>query len=408
MTWLTHHWYGFLLVQLKGFSPERFLNLCSANEIEIWNLRQEKDGCQFYMTVRGFKKVRPFARKSKVRLGIIKKFGLPFFLYRNRKRKLFFAGFCCFFLVLFLMSGFIWDIEFNGNRRYTYDTLIEFFETQNIRYGMKKSEIDCEALESAIRSEFTEITWVSARVSGTRLLVQIKENEVLSKVPEKDVTPCDLVASKSGVITRMIVRNGTPMVKIGDTVEQGQVLVSGIIPVTNDAEEVVINHYIHADADIYARTEWSYQKSFPLLHQVLSETGKKRTGCYIKVFDYSMLMILPKKAGTSWKILMEEQQLKLFQNFYLPVYLGKITGKEYITYERFYTEDEAKQLAETMHQNFLEKLIEKGVQILENNVKILRNESDCQIEGHIITEEKIGQIQSITEPEETRESDERN
>lgn len=407
MTWLQHKICGILLVKLTGFSPERFLNLCSANEIEIWGVRYTDQGYQFYITVKGFRKVKPFVHKSKVRLRILKKFGLPFFLYRNRKRKLFFTGFASFFILLYTLSLFVWDIEFDGNHMYTYDTLLKFFESQDIQYGMMKRNVDCDAIEEALRSQFSEITWVSARVSGTRLLVMIKENEVLSVIPQKDNYPCDLVADKAGIIKSIIVRQGIPQVAVGDQVEKGQILVSGVLPVTDDSETVVNTHYVHSDADIYAQTEYEYRKTLPPLHEVAVETGKMRKGYYLKLLDYSMMLISKRPKDTHWKLVMEQKQLKLFQNFYLPVYLGKITGKEYITYERDYTEDEKNELAETMHEDYKKKLIQKGVQILENNVKILDSDLKCQIAGHITAIEEIGKIQNIDEPEETIKPDER-
>lgn len=413
ITWLSHYLYGCLLIRLNGFSPERFLNLCSANDIEIWNLRYQKEGYEFYMTVKGYRQVKPFVRKSKVRLRIQKKFGLPFFLYRNRRRKLYFAGLVSFFVLLYTLSLFIWDISFEGNTMYTYDTLLKFLESQNIHYGMIKSGVGCEDIEAAIRNEFSEITWVSARVSGTRLLIKVKENEVLSSIPERDQTPCDIVAARPGTITRMVVRQGIPQVAIGDQVEAGQVLVKGVIPITNDAEEEVNRHYVHADADIYARTSYDYRESFPLLREVKADTGRTRKGCYIKVLNYSFLIILPKKEGTTWNMVMEESQLRLFSNFYLPFYLGKITGNEYVTYERFYTEDEKNKAAEVIRQKFSKNLLEKGVQIIENNVKIYDNEPNCIVEGHLDTEEAIGSSQPITaelpetKTEETIDLDER-
>ena len=134
---------------------------------------------------------------------------------------------------------------------------------------------------------------------------------------------------------------------------------------------------------------------------------------YVKAFESSFLLMRPRPEGTSWKRTMEEEQLHLFQNFYLPIYIGKITGKEYISYERPYTEEEKKELADKMNQEFEKKLLEKGVQILENHVKILDNESLCQIAMDFITDEPVGRqegikMQTTEEPEETNHSDERN
>ncbi|MBS5958907.1 MAG: sporulation protein YqfD [Clostridiales bacterium] len=411
--WLSRRFFGYLFIEMSGFSPERFLNMCTVHEIELWQVVNTGPTYQFFMTVPGFRKIKPLVRKSKVRLRILKKFGLPFFLYRNRKRKFYAAGLFGFFLILYTLSLFIWDIKFDGNRMYTYDTLLKYCESEQIHYGMIKSKIDCDLLEESLRTAFPEITWVSARVSGTRLLVKIKENEVLSEIPVKDETPCDIVAEKDGVITSMIVRSGVPKVAVGDTVAKGQILVSGALPIIGDSEEIVNTHYVHSEADIRAKTEYHETRRIPLYRKIDVETGKVRRGLYVKAFESSFLLMRPRQEGTSWKRTMEEEQLHLFQNFYLPIYIGKITGKEYISYERPYTEEEKKELADKMNQEFEKKLLEKGVQILENHVKILDNESLCQIAMDFITDEPVGRqegikMQTTEEPEETNHSDERN
>ncbi len=404
--WLTRYIYGYLFVELTGFSPERFFNICSVHEIELWQIVNTGSSYRFFMPVKGFRRIKPLVRKSKVRLRILKKFGLPFFLYTHRKRKAYGAGFAGFLILIYCLSLFIWDINFEGNRMYTYDTLLKYFESEEIHYGMRKSKIDCDALEEALRTNFPEITWVSARVSGTRLLVKIKENEVLSEIPPIDETPSNIVAEKDGVITSMIVRSGVPKVAIGDQVEKGQLLVSGALPVIGDSEEIINIHYIRSDADITARTEYHFTKQIPLLQKIDVETGRTRRGWYGKLSSYSFLFIRPRPEGTLWKLTMEEEQLHLFRNFYLPVYFGRITGKEYVSYERPYRPEEKKQLADEMNERLKKKLLEKGVQILENHVRILDNESLCQAALDFVVEEPAGrreeiEIQRTEEPKET-------
>ena len=103
---------------------------------------------------------------------------------------------------------------------------------------MKISSVACDRLEKRLRNEFDDITWVSARLEGTRLVVEIEENNTAS-AKEKEQTPCSLKASKSGIIARMITRRGTPLVKKGDQVEKGDLLVSGLLPIYNDSQEIV-------------------------------------------------------------------------------------------------------------------------------------------------------------------------
>lgn len=404
---LLHNWRGYVKIRLHGYSPERFLNLCNARRLEIWGIQCVEGDYEFYMTLPGYRLVRPLVRKSRVRLKILEKCGLPFFLHRNRKRKLFAAGLAGFFVLLYILSLFVWDIEFEGNYHYTYDTLIRYLAEQNIHYGMYKERIECEELEAGFRAYFPEITWVSARVSGTRLLIHIKENEVLSTIPERDKTPCDLVAAKAGTITSMIVRQGTARVAVGDQVEEGQVLVSGIVAILNDGEEEVNRYAVRADADVTARTENRYRKTFPLLHTVRVPTGETRRGWYVKAGPASFTCLLPAMGDSPWDYLMEERQLKLFTNFYLPCYLGRIEGREMNSYERLYTSGELEQLSQELSRRFSEKLTEKGVQILENDDRIDTSALRASLSGHFITLEPIQkqvpmeEAQPNIEPEET-------
>ena len=194
--------------------------------------------------------MKPVARKAGVRLRIGGKYGLPFFLYRNRGRQLFAAGVVSFFLTLYALYFFIWDISFEGNHLFTDEMLLHYMETLPVACGMRKAEISCENLEWNIRNAFTEITWVSAEISGTRLTVRVKENEAVLTPPEKDDTPCDLTAVSGGEIVRTVVRSGICRVRAGDIVEEGQLLVDGTIPIYDDAETLVNSHEIHADAEI--------------------------------------------------------------------------------------------------------------------------------------------------------------
>ena len=415
IVWLLHNWKGYVRLRLHGYSPERFLNLCNARGLEVWELMCNRDGdYEFYMTVEGYRRVKPLVRKAQVRLHIIGRFGIPFFIYRYRKRWYFGAGLAAFFLVLYVMSLFIWDIQFDGNYRYTYDTLIRYLDSQDIDYGMLKSRINCEDLEASIRTSFPEITWVSARVSGTRLLIHIKENEVLSIVPEKDETPCDIVADRSGTITSMVVRQGIAQVSVGDEVEEGQVLVSGRVPIIGDSEEEINAYLVHADADVVARTSREYEKTFPMLHRERAETGRRRRGWYLKAGRWSFTCLLPVRGQGEWDYAMEEQQLRLFSNLYLPVYIGDIRGKEMVSYESNYTKEELEHISKAINYQFVKNLEEKGVQILENNDRIETSVSECRLRGELVTQESIVRTQPMsesmaepdtqptTEPEETR------
>ena len=248
-----------------------------------------------------------------------------------------------------------------------------------------------------LRTDFPEIIWVSAQLSGTRLLLRIKENEVLSQVQEGGEGPSDLVAQKSGRITLVAVRRGIAQVKAGEEVEKGQLLVSGRIPITGEDEEEIKAYFVEAQGDVYATTHRSYDYRVPAARTVRVDTGKRRRGLYLKAGSWTFRLMMPDMGKNSWDFFMEEHQLRLFSDFYLPVYVGNIEAREMVSYEKGYTKAELLELSSRLNRQFVKKLEEKGVQILENNDRIERSVSGYRIKGEFVTEESIVHRRPLTE-----------
>lgn len=398
---------GYLGLKIQGYGAERFLNLLKSGGLGYWGVRQKKDGYYFFMGLKDFYKIRPLLRKAQVSMRIVSRTGMPFVLYRNRKRKALAAAILSFFVYLYGMSLFIWNISFEGNWHYSRETLLDYLETQDVRYGMVKFGISCDELEEGIRSAFPEVTWVSARVSGTRLLVKIKENEVLYAVPKAENEPCELIAGNSGTITRMIVRQGKAAVAPGDQVIEGQPLILGQLSIMNDSGEVARTAYVHADGDVYARTQYRYEETFSQYHTVTAKTGKTRRGVGLTAGPYRLRFLMPHFGDGAWNYVTELTQIKLFGDFYLPFYVEDIVGEGVVSYERPYRQEEKEEEARKLQEYYQKNLMEKGVQIIENNVKIQEDGVLWKVEGIVTGEEQIGRERYIAELEETKETDER-
>ena len=183
--------------------------------------------------------------------------------------------------------------------------------------------------------------------------------------------------------------------------KEGQVLISGEIPIYDNSGQVAAVRYVPADGDVTAVTRYDFSEQFPRIHTVQWETGRRKTGFYLQAGPWSFVFLLPEGEKEQWVYLTETSQARLFSNFYLPVYWGEIQGKEVEYYESFYTESEMEQVSEGIYQNFVKNLNEKGVQIIQNDVKILEDESVCRMEGTVTALESVTRIQEITELKET-------
>ena len=395
MRWLKQHYTGYVRVRLTGRSPERFFNLCRSSKILLWNIACEKEEYRFFLLLPDFYRIRPFARKAGVRVRIQEKLGLPFFLYRNRKRKLFAVGAASFFLLLFVLSHFIWNISFSGNLLFTDDMLTGQLREIGVCYGMPKRGVDCDRIEEELRSRCSRIVWVSAHVSGTRLQIRIRENETADGIPLREESPRNLVAETAGTVVSILVRAGKAVVQPGDEVEKGQILVEGMLPVTNDTGEVERTLFVRADADIRLRTTKIYREWVPHFQTVRSYTGKMQRGFRLRAGAVDILAMPPLAGKRNWDLTGVSRQIVLFGDFFLPVWTEAITAREYEKVERKRTKTELNDLTKAVHERKLQKLTEKGVQIIENDVKILDNSNGWIICGSMTVEEEAGTGQKL-------------
>ena len=103
-----------------------------------------------------------------------------------------------------------------------------------------------------------------------------------------------------------------------------------------------------------------------------------------KRFDFRLWH---KDAYEQSDVIASELPLRITENFYLPVILGKNTEQEYVPTDTVYTKEEAKARAKEEWALFFEKLRIKGLQIIENNVKIDISGEMCTAEGDYVVEE---------------------
>lgn len=386
--------------EIPAAEHDRYDNRVEKNELENEERKQGKTVC-FQTSPKDFKRLKSIARKTNVLLRITEKHGFPFLLILGRRRSLWVGGLAAFFLLICLSSFYVWDISFEGNHRFTDETLLHFMATVPVQCGMRKSRISCTELEKRIRNAFPEISWVSAELTGTRLTIHLRENNRILQARLEPESPCELTAGTDGTVTRLIVRNGKARVKVGDTVKAGDVLVSGELPLYDDFEALVKINKVHADAEVYAKTTRTVEWKCPETKEIRARTGKRRRGIFFKFLDLEFCFLTPglKKENT-WELFMEESQLKLSKNFYLPVYGGILTAEEYVPYEKVLTEAEISESADRYLNEYLQNFTEKGIQILGSDVRIERSESHWTIHGTLTVVEDIAKESPIPEDQE--------
>ena len=254
-------------------------------------------------------------------------------------------------------------------------------------HGIRKNQVNCAKVASLIRKEYSDITWVSAKVEGTRLLLTIQE-EVLPEESREEETACDLVADIEGEIVNIVTRRGVPLVKIGEICKKGDVLILGSVDILNDSQEVVRTEYVAADADVYVRHEIPYYREFPLAYEKKIPDGAEKSSWYLHLGNWIMGAGLPE--AENYQTTVQEFPWKVTENFELPIAVGKITRSPWKTVEANYTRQQAKKLAIQEMKQYEKELLDQGIEITKNQISIKTDEKNCVSSGILTVVEKTG------------------
>lgn len=262
---------------------------------------------------------------------------------------------------------------------------------------MLKSKVDCDQIVRDIRKEYDNVIWASAYVTGTRLMIRVKENtdRVMEETEDSELDrsngqPADIIAEKDGIILEIITREGVPMVHEGDSVQKGDILVSGTVEILNDAKEVIGYQYHQADADITAQTVYSYEDSLPITYEIKKWTGNKKYVCWIETDQYLFKLGTGKNEFAHKTYTTLEKRFCIGEHFWLPVTLGMDVIEEYQPVNKKHQEKEYQEKLSADFQKFCLNLEKKGVQILENNVKIYSDTARASARGTLTLAETIG------------------
>ena len=386
LKWLT----GYVKLLITGARTERFLSLLKNKNIQIWKLEPVKDGYTFFIMRPSIRELDAIRKKTGVHIKVLEKIGLPFLLFRYRKRKMLVAGLLAGIGLVYTGTLFIWDINVDGTYHYSSEQIKTRIETQYVSLGMKKSEIDCDQLEEELRADFPDISWISCEMIGTQLNVVIKETLEGTETITDETKPQDIVAVKDGVIVEMITRSGMPIAKRGSVVSKGDILISGVVYIYDDYDAVIETDYVVADGDVIAETNYDFADSFEMQYYEKNYTGNTEKEWLLQIGSWTQSFHLPKKTFMNQDEVSETHQLCFGNAYYLPVSLTNIEQREYQPVLKMYSEQEAMERMTQRLERYLNELREKGVEIMENHVTIGVQDGVCSASGYVTVWERIG------------------
>lgn len=270
---------GSVRLEAEGAFPERFLNLCAQNGVAFWAVEWLETG-RVAITVprRDAKRAQALGERASCQVQRQRTGGIPFFLARFRRRYALLTGLVLSLAAVCVLSQFVLNVEVSGNETVTTAEILTELRRLGVRPGVYGPGIDPAATAQELLLQLDDLSWCAINLKGTVAEVLVRERiEPPEVVDETELG--DVVATVPGIVTQVEVLGGEPAVEEGDTVVEGQVLITGNIHMEG-AEYSGIDlgwRQVRAQGRVYARTWRTLEAEIPLTAQVKAYTGEEKS-----------------------------------------------------------------------------------------------------------------------------------
>lgn len=316
---------GTVRVRAECPYPERVMNICAQNNITFWGYeRVGPTTVEFSVFYPGYRKLGDLAARGGFSIERTRKSGVPFFLWRLRRRHALLIGLVVMLLAVWTLSLFVWEIEVSGNETLSAREILDALDELGVGIGSFGPTISSEAIANDMLLKIPKLQWIAVNVRGSRADVLVRERIDKPEILDKK-EPVMVYAVKSGIIKRMSVLEGKGVVKEGDTVQAGDLLVTGIMDSIASGKRTV-----HAMAEVWARTWYDLSASIPLQMTQKNYTGREKTktalffaGGRVNLYFNSGI------AFTNYDKMTTVKKLTLPTGNVLPISIVKETYREY-------------------------------------------------------------------------------
>ncbi|WP_148867059.1 sporulation protein YqfD [Thermosediminibacter litoriperuensis] len=277
---------GYVIIKIVGPYGERLINQAALHGLYLWDVKRvDKDALLAKISVRGFFELRPLARKARCRIFIVQRRGLFFHLYRMRRRQAFILGALLFIAVMYILSSIVWSVQVNTQDDTLKLSILKDLEEWGLKPGVFKHNIDKKYYLDKILLNYKNIAWAELEIRGARVIIDLVNKEMPPRI--EDDTPCNIVASKDGVIEEVIPFRGEAVVKPGDTVSKGDVLISGSVTLAgrDNTEDRML---VRARGIVKARVWYRKSVEVPLVEFRKSYTGRVKKAYRLKLGNHEI------------------------------------------------------------------------------------------------------------------------
>ncbi len=390
---------GYVSLIVEGRALERFINMAVSRGVKFWDVTYlGKDRIILRVRLGAVGSLRHIARRTASRFRVREKVGLPFLMWRVRRRKALYGGALLFFVITCFLSSFVWTVEVNGAKRTDPAAIRETASAAGLKTGTPRWRVREKEIEQVIREQFPALAWVGVEVKGSKAQIKVVEKKLPVAIPG---SPAHVVAGKAGLVKELLVLSGQPVVREGDTVSPGQILISGeVVPGEGGECGVVpgLPRYTRARGIVRARVWYQGYGESPLLERG-ERTGKTTRSLAVAVGTRRLRVSGPARSPyPRFRTRITVKTPLHWRSFRAPVEIITTEYTELVPYEIRRSQREARRLAEKQAHSLVKLLRpEQGLVIREDaeEIRTGRPEGIVRVRLRVELLEDIGVVKEF-------------
>lgn len=263
---------GFAVCRVTGVNPALFLSDCAARGVRLYSTSAEDEYTLcITASLQDLPRLRSCAQQSQTQLELLRSGGMK----KSGKKLLqrIVPALCtALFIALLVWSKlFVWEIGVVGNETVSTAKILDALRECGVSCGTFWPGLTSDNLRSELLVELPELAWATVNIYGSRAEVIVRE-----RVPKPAMfdahAPTDIVAAKTGFVTKVLALNGTALVQPGSAVIAGETLISGVGHSSFSPDRL-----LHAVGTVQAETYYELTAALPETQLVRTERGKTQS-----------------------------------------------------------------------------------------------------------------------------------
>ena len=365
-------------LNIKGKNINRFIKKLRNKRIDILSLKyKDKNQADITIYKKDYDKVLKI--KSIYEVTELDVFGLIKIKRKIKLSKHLIIILIISFIIFLTLTNLIFKVEVIHSNKDIRTLLLKELEKENIKkYSFKKSYDEISKIKEKILNKYPDkIEWLEIEENGTKYTVRVEERNIPNK--KEDNTPRNIIASKDGVLKKVIAEKGDIVKDMNDYVKKGDLIVNG---------ELIFNEKVtgkvKATGKAYAEVWYVTKTEYPFATYKETKTGKTKETYAIKFLNHSFELSLNK---FKTKIIKEKDIVK---HPLIPLKIVKQKQEETIITDQILTKEQAIIEAQKKAEETIKKTLSKDEYIIRSKyLKSTVKESIVEVEMFFAVYEDI-------------------